>query len=573
MTEKWITRGLTQYGDAGFSKFLRTAFIKSQGFTEAELDRPIIGIFNTYSELNNCHRGFKELAVAVRRGVLESGGLPVEIPTISLGEPYLHPTSMLFRNLMAVDTEEMIRAQPLDAVVLMGGCDKTVPAQLMGAASANIPAISLVAGPMMTGSYEGERLGACTDCRRLWGEYRGGRIEEEAIHHIEGQLMPTAGTCMVMGTASTMACVAEALGMMIPGGASAPAAFADRLRVGAQSGMAAVKLADKRLTPSRIMTPRAFENAVRVLLAIGGSTNAMIHLTAVAGRLGIALDPALFDRLSEETPLLMNLKPSGKHYMEDFHKAGGMRVLLQELKPKLHLDCMTVTGETLGEWLQGGYTYPAWQDVIFPRAKPLQEKGGLVVLRGNLCPDGAVLKRSAATPALMKHSGRAVVFSSLDDLAARVDDDALDVKADDILVLQNAGPIGAPGMPESGYLPIPKKLARQGVKDMVRISDARMSGTAFGTIVLHIAPEAAVGGLLGLVRTGDRIELDADNRRLELMVDAAELERRKAAWKPPVLADFDTTRGYLKLHLEQVEQAHLGCDLKFLRPAVKVTLK
>jgi dihydroxy-acid dehydratase len=573
MTEKGLTKGLTHYGDAGFSKFLRAAFIKSQGFTEAELERPIVGIFNTYSELNSCHRGFPELAQAVRRGVLEAGGLPVEVPTISLGEPYLHPTSMLFRNLMAVDTEEMIRAQPLDAVVLMGGCDKTVPAQLMGAASANVPAVSLVAGPMMTGSYEGERLGACTDCRRLWGEYRGGRIGAAAIGEIGGQLMPTAGTCMVMGTASTMACVTEALGMMVPGGASAPAAFADRLRAGVDSGAAAVKLAERGVTPAHIMTPRAFENAVRVLLAIGGSTNGMIHLTAIAGRLGIALDPAFFDRLSDETPLLVNLKPSGAHYMEDFHKAGGMRVLLQELKPKLHLDCLTVTGQTLGQWLAGAYTHPAWQDVVFPAARPLQAQGGLVVLRGNLCPDGAVLKRSAASPALMKHAGRAVVFASLDDLAARVDGDELDVQADDILVLQNAGPIGAPGMPESGYLPIPKKLARQGVKDMVRISDARMSGTAFGTIVLHVAPEAAVGGLLGLVRTGDRIELDADARRLELRVDGAELAGRRAQWRPPALPGHDTTRGYLRLHLEQVEQANLGCDLKFLRPPPKVTLK
>jgi dihydroxy-acid dehydratase len=569
MADRGFTKGLTQYGDAGFSKFLRTAFIKAQGFDNSELERPIIGIFNTYSDLNNCHRGFKELAQAVRRGVLESGGLPVEVPTISLGEPFLHPTSMLFRNLMAVDTEEMIRAQPLDAVVLMGGCDKTVPAQLMGAASAGVPAISLVAGPMMTGSYQGERLGACTDCRRLWGEYRGGRIDEAAIRSIEGQLMPTAGTCMVMGTASTMACVVEALGMMVPGGASAPAAFADRLRAGVASGRCAVAMAAANLAPDRIMTPHAFENAIRVLLAIGGSTNAMIHLTAVAGRMGIALDPGIFDRLSEDTPLLVNLKPSGKYYMEDFHKAGGMRVLLQALRPKLHLDCMTVTGKTLGQWLEGDATHPAWQDVIFPPDAPLQDKGGLVVLRGNLAPDGAVLKRSAASPALMRHEGRAVVFTSLDDMAERIDSDTLDVNADDVLVLQNAGPIGAPGMPESGYIPIPKKLARQGVKDMVRISDARMSGTAFGTIVLHISPEAAVGGLLGLVRTGDRIALDADRRKLELKVGTDEIARRRKDWQPPV---HPPERGYLRLHLEQVEQAHLGCDLKFLRPRPKVTL-
>jgi dihydroxy-acid dehydratase len=569
MTERGFTKGLTQYGDAGFSKFLRMAFIKAQGFDSTELERPIVGIFNTYSELNNCHRGFTELVQAVRRGVLEAGGLPVEVPTISLGEPFLHPTSMLFRNLMAMDTEEMIRAQPLDAVVLMGGCDKTVPAQLMGAASAGVPAISLVAGPMLTGAYQGERLGACTDCRRLWGEYRGGRVSEAAIREIEGQLMPTAGTCMVMGTASTMACMVEALGMMVPGGATAPAAFADRLRVGVETGRCAVAIAAAGLTPERIMTPQAFENAIRVLLAIGGSTNAVIHLTAIAGRLGIAIDLGLFDRLSEDTPLLVNLKPSGKYYMEDFHKAGGMKVLLRALGDRLHLGCRTVTGQTLGEWLKDGGAHPAWQDVILPPDAPLQEKGGLVVLRGNLCPDGAVLKRSAASSALMRHTGRAVVFTSLDDMAQRIDRDDLDVTPGDVLVLQNAGPIGAPGMPESGYLPIPKKLARQGVKDMVRISDARMSGTAFGTIVLHVSPEAAVGGALGLVNTGDRITLDVERRELRLEVPDEELKRRRLAWRPPA---FAAERGYLRLHLEQVEQAHLGCDLKFLRPKPHITL-
>jgi dihydroxy-acid dehydratase len=572
MTGKGFTKGLTHYGDAGFSKFLRTAFIKAQGFDNSDLERPIVGLFNTYSELNSCHRGFKELANAVRRGVLEAGGLPVEVPTISLGEPFLHPTSMLFRNLMALDTEEMIRAQPLDAVVLMGGCDKTVPAQLMGAASAGVPAISLVAGPMITGAYQGERLGACTDCRRLWGEYRGGRLGEDAIRQVEGQLMPTAGTCMVMGTASTMACVVEALGMMVPGGASAPAPFADRLRAGVESGRLAVAMAAQGLTPERIMTPDAFENAIRVLLAIGGSTNAVIHLTAMAGRLGIAIEPGIFDRLSEETPMLVNLKPSGQYYMEDFHKAGGMTVVLQALRDRLHLECLTVTGRTLGERLEPGYIHPVWQDVIRPVSAPLQDKGGLAVLRGNLAPDGAILKRSAATPALMKHRGRAVVFTSLDDLAARIDDDTLAVRAEDVLVLQNAGPVGAPGMPESGYLPIPRKLARQGVKDMVRISDARMSGTAFGTIVLHVSPEAAVGGNLALVREGDWIELDTEGRRLELQVETAELERRRQAWRRPTPPP-GAERGYLRLHLEQVEQAHLGCDLRSFRPPAHVTLR
>ena len=570
MATQGYARGLTNYGDAGFSRFLRGAFMRQMGYDTKDMDKPIIGIMNTFSDLNPCHRGFKELSVHVKRGINQAGGLPVELPTISLGETFLHPTSMLFRNLMAVDTEEMIRASPLDAVVLMGGCDKTTPAQLMGAASADMPAIFLAAGAMLTGDHEGERLGACTDCRRLWGEFRAGRLNEAEIERIQGQLMPTAGTCMVMGTASTMACIVEALGMMAPGGASAPAALADRLRVGTESGRLAVALAEKELRPSQIMTPKAFENAIRVLLAIGGSTNAVVHLTAMAGRLGITIHPDAFDRLSEDTPMIVNMKPSGQYYMEDLHKAGGMRVILNELKDKLHLDCMTVTGQTLGEWLEGDYKFPEWQDVIFPAAKPLQDKGGMVILYGNMCTDGAVLKRSAADPKLMQHTGRAVVFSSLEDMATRIDSPDLDVNADDVLVLQNAGPVGAPGMPESGYIPIPKKLAAQGVKDMVRISDARMSGTAYGTIVLHAAPEAAIGGGLGLVRNGDMIRLDVDNRVLEAQVDPAEWEKRKAAWKSPV---EDSQRGYLRLHKEQVQQANLGADLAFLRPPEKHLLK
>jgi dihydroxy-acid dehydratase len=565
-----FTKGLTQYGDAGFSRFLRGAFLRQMGYDRAELEKPIVGIFNTYSELNPCHRGFKDLAPAVRRGVLAAGGLPVELPTVSLHEAFLNPTSMLFRNLMAMDSEEMIRAHPLDAVVLMGGCDKTTPAQLMGAASAGVPAVHLSAGPMLTGSFRGERLGACTDCRRLWGEHRAGRIAEEELEGIQGQLMPTAGTCMVMGTASTMACLVEALGMSAPGGASAPAPYADRLRIGVETGRIAVGLAERGLTPERIMTAPAFENAARVLAAIGGSTNGVIHLTAMAGRLGIALEPELFDRLSEETPLLVNLKPSGPYYMEDFHHAGGMRLVLQALKERLHLDCLTVSGRTLGELLDGPFSHPTWQEVVLPAERPLQAKGGLVLLRGNLCPDGAVLKRSAATPALMRHTGRAVVFDGLDDLAARIDDEALDVAPEDVLVLRNAGPVGAPGMPESGYIPIPKKLARQGVKDMVRVSDARMSGTAFGTIVLHIAPESAVGGPLALVRSGERIALDVEARRLELLVDEADLERRRAAWRQALRPE---PRGYFRLHREQVQQADQGCDLAFLRPPVHTRLK
>ncbi|MCH8842359.1 MAG: dihydroxy-acid dehydratase [SAR324 cluster bacterium] len=574
MTDQGIERGLTDYGDRGFSRYLRRAFAKSMGYSDEDLAKPIVGIANTYSEFNNCHRGLKELAEAVKRGVWQAGGLPLEFPTISLGEPFLHPTSMLFRNLMAMDTEEMIRAQPIDCVVLMGGCDKTTPAQLMAAASAGVPAIVLVAGPMMTGAFGPERLGACTDCRRFWGEYRGGRIDDATIRRIEGSLATTQGTCMVMGTASTMACLTETLGMMLPGGAAIPAVHADRLRQAEQTGRTAVEMIAAGRTPDQIMTPPAFENACRVLLAIGGSTNAVIHLTAMAGRMGVAIEPGFFDRLSEETPVLVNLKPTGIYYMEDFHNAGGLETVLQELRPKLNLDCLSVTGRTLGERLDDRWNFPDWQDVIAPAAKPLQEKGGLVVLRGNLCPDGAVLKRSAASADLMQHEGRAVVFDGLEDLAQRIDDPALDVAPEDVLVLKNAGPKGAPGMPEAGYLPIPQKLARQGIKDMVRISDARMSGTAFGTIVLHIAPEASVGGLLGLVETGDRVVLDVDRRRLELMVDEEELHRRRAgkgSGSPRAAASLPA-RGYLKLHMEQVEQANLGCDLAFLRPASKTTL-
>ena len=570
MAERGLSRGLTHYGDEEFSRYMRTAFAKSMGFSDEDLRKPIVGIANTYSELNNCHRGFKELAEAVKRGVWQAGGLPMEFPTISLGEVFLHPTSMLFRNLMAMETEEMILSQPLDAVVLMGGCDKTIPAQLMAAASAGIPSIVLAAGPMMTSFFQGQRLGACTDCRRFWGEYRGGRIDEATIRRIEASLVTTSGTCMVMGTASTMACLAEALGMTPPGGASIPAVNADRLRLAEETGRTAVKMIERNLTPERIMTAEAFENGSRVLLAIGGSTNGIIHLTAIAGRMGIEIDPGYFDRLSDETPLLVNVKPSGKYYMEDFHNAGGMGVVLQELKQKLHLDCLTVSGQTLGQILDGPYSYPKWQDAISQASAPLQERGGLVVLRGNLCPDGAVLKRSAATPELMRHRGRAVAFENVGDLMARVDDPKLDVRADDILVLKNAGPKGAPGMPEAGYLPIPKKLLGQGVKDMVRISDARMSGTAFGTVVLHVAPEAAVGGLLGLVESEDLIELDVEGRRLELLVDDETLRRRR---ERKSLSLPYAGRGYLKLHLEQVQQANLGCDLAFLRPKITKTLR
>ena len=553
------TRRLTEYGDREFARFVRLSFASSQGFTPTTLGKPIIGIVNTYSELNNCHRLLPDLVAAVKRGVWAAGGLPLEFPVISLGEIFLHPTSMLLRNLMSMDVEAMLRAQPLDAVVLLGGCDKTLPALLMGAASADIPAIAVAAGPMLPGVYEGERVGACSDCRRFWGAYRRGELERGALAELETQLAPTAGTCGVMGTASTMACLTEALGMMLPGGAAIPAVYAERLRHGEWSGQRAVRLAEEGLRPSQIMTEPAFENALRVLLAIGGSTNGIIHLTAIAGRLGIRLTLDQLNELSAQTPVLAAVKPSGENYMVDFQRAGALDALLPELRAELRLEARTVSGQTLGERLEIRPPRPPDARVIYPRAQPFQDRGALVALRGNLAPSGAILKRSAASPNLLQHRGRAVVFRSLADLAARVDDPLLDVRAEDVLVLQNAGPRGGPGMPEAGYLPIPKKLV--GVKDMLRLSDARMSGTAFGTVVLHIAPEAAAGGPLALVRDGDVIELDTANAHLTLAVDERELGRRRAAWRPPPLPG----RGYERLYHEQVQGADLGADFAFLR--------
>ena len=555
-----LSRGLTNYGDPDFALYLRRSFARSMGYSTAALARPIVGIANSASGFNNCHRHFPELLDALRRGVHAAGGLPVDFPTISLGEVFLDPTSMLYRNLMSMDVEEMVRAQPMDAVVLVGGCDKTVPAQLMGAASAGVPAIQLVAGPMLTGRHQGERLGACTDCRRFWAKYRAGQLTAAQIDAIESNLATTAGTCAVMGTASTMACLAEALGMTLPGTAAIPAVHADRLRAAEATGEAAVALARSRVTPDRILTPAAFDNALRVLLAIGGSTNAIIHLTAIAGRVGVDVPLDRLNRLSDETPVLVDLKPSGQHYMEDFFAAGGMGAVLRELRDRLDLGCLTVSGQTLGERIAAERP---WVDraVIRSVAEPFQTQGGLVALFGSLAPGGAILKRSAADSRLFETEGRAVVFDSLDDLARRIDDPALEVAPADVLLLANAGPRGAPGMPEAGYLPIPAKLARAGVTDMVRISDARMSGTAYGTIVLHVTPEAAAGGPLGLVRTGDRVRLSVKGRMLDLLVDPAALVRRRPASPPAPSAD----RGYRRLFLDHVLQADAGCDFDFLR--------
>ncbi len=559
MVEKiGLAQSLTNYGDADFALYLRRSFARSMGYSSEMLARPVVGIADTASDFNNCHRHFPELIEAVKRGVLAAGGLPLRFPTISLGEVFLSPTSLLFRNQMAMDCEEMIRAQPMDAVVLLGGCDKTVPAQLMGALSADRPAIQLVAGPMLTSRYRGERLGACTDCRRFWARYRAGEIDEQEIGEVEAGLVTTAGTCAVMGTASSMAIIAETLGMMLPGTAAIPAVHADRLRAAEASGKAAVALAKTGRTPRQVITAKAIENSLRVLLAVGGSTNAVLHLTAIAGRAGIDVDLADLNALSDTTPVLVDLKPSGEHYMEDFFAAGGVGALLRELRPLLHLDCLTVTGETLGERLAASNDYVD-RKIIRPLADPVQERGGLVALFGSLAPRGALMKRSAADPKLFEYEGRAVVFSSLDDLAQRIDDPDLDVCEGDILVLQNAGPTSPAAMPEAGYLPIPAKLARRGVRDMLRISDARMSGTAFGTVVLHVTPDAASGGPLGIVRSGDRIRVSVVQRRLELLVSSEELARRpRTPIDPP-------SRGYARLHREQVLQADRGCDLDFLR--------
>src|SRR5205807_398989 len=473
--KKGLTRGLTNYGDAGFSLYLRRSFAKSMGYSGELLARPVVGIADSRSGFNNCHRHFPELIEAVKRGVLAAGGLPIEFPTVSLGEVFLSPTSMMFRNLMSIDVEEMVRAQPMDAVVLVGGCDKTVPAQLMGAVSADVPAVQLLAGPMMPMSFHGERLGACTDCRRFWALHRAGKVDDKGIDEIEGNLATTAGTCAVMGTASTMASIAEALGMALPGSAAIPAVHADRLRAAEASGRRAVELAKAPLRPSQIITEKSVENALRVLLAIGGSTNAIVHLTAIAGRAGIKIDLNKLNALSDSTPVLVDLKPTGQHYMSDLFAAGGVGAVLRELKPLLHLDCMTVAGQTLGEILEKQHP---WVD-------------------------------------------RAVVK-----------------------------PFGEP-LPEAGYLTIPQKLARAGVKDMVPISDARMSGTAYGTIVLHVSPESAIGGPLALVKNGDRIRISVKARKIDLLVAESELQKRKSSWKPPVAPP---ARGYAKLYMDHVLQ-------------------
>jgi dihydroxy-acid dehydratase len=555
-----LSRRLTEYGDAGFARFLREAFLKARGLTDEALDRPIVGICSTASDFNPCHSTAPQLIAAIERGVMLAGGLPFTFPTISLHESFAYPTSMFLRNLMAMDTEEMLRALPLDAVVLVGGCDKTVPAQIMGAVSADVPALMAVVGPMLTGSDEGERLGACTDCRRLWSAHRAGEIDDAKLARAQGRLMSSHGTCMVMGTASTMAAMAETLGFMLPGGTTIPAVHSERLRFAEDTGTRAVALARTGgPLPSQLMTRPALHNAMVVLQALGGSTNAVIHLAAMAGRAGIAMDYEGFDRIGRETPVLVDLKPIGQGYMEDLHRAGGLPAVMRKLKDRLDLTVTMADGRSLGQVLDA---WPAWVDdsVIRDISNPVAPGEALAILHGSLAPGGAVLKRAAASPNLLSHEGPALVFDGLVDMANRIDDPDLDVTPDHILILRGAGPVGAPGMPEAGSVPIPRKLAKAGVKDMVRVSDARMSGTAYGTVILHAAPEAAVGGPIALVANGDRVRLDVEARRIDVLVEADELGRRREAWQPPARP----VRGYARLYADHVTQADKGCDFDFL---------
>jgi L-arabonate dehydrase len=567
-----IRNGSTYEGDGGrrsaewldrkdLDGFLHRSWLKSEGFSDESFrGRPLIGICNSWSELVNCNVHLRGLAESVKRGVLQAGGFPLEFPVLSLGESLMKPTTMLYRNLMAMDVEESIRAYPLDGVVLLTGCDKTNPASILGMASADVPAIVVTGGPMLNGKWRGEELGSCSDCWHYHEELRAGRIDERQFAEIEEGMSRSHGHCMTMGTASTMACVTEGLGLCLPGTAAIPAVDSRRKAMAEASGRKIVELVKRGIRPSDVMTREAFENAIRVLHAVSGSTNAILHLIAYAGRLGVDLPLGLFDELSEDTPWLVDIKPSGRYLMEDFFYAGGLPAVMNEIRDLLHLDAPTVSGTTVEENLAGAEIIDP--KVIARREEPLGTGGALKVLYGSLCPDGAVIKVSAANPRLLRHEGRAVVFEDIHDLAARVDDPDLDIDAGCVMVLRNAGPVGAPGMPEWGHLPIPAKLLREGVTDLVRISDARMSGTSYGAVVLHITPESAVGGPLALVQDGDVVRLDVEERKLDLVVDEAELARRRAAWEPPARKD---ERGYRRLYEDHVLQANHGCDFDFLR--------
>ncbi|MGJ4804144.1 IlvD/Edd family dehydratase [Luteimonas sp. SDU82] len=547
------------FGRDGKQGFYYRSWLKGLGLPHEMFDgRPVIGICNTWSELTPCNSSFRELAEHVKRGVYEAGGLPLEFPVMSLGETQIRPTAMLFRNLAAMDVEESIRANPIDGVVLLMGCDKTTPALLMGAASVDLPTIGVSGGPSLSGNWRGRPVGSGTGVIEMSEMVRAGTLSQEEFNEAEACMQRSKGSCMTMGTASTMACMVEAMGMSLPENAAIPAVDARRFRLAHLSGRRAVEMVREDLRMSKVLTRESFANGIRANAAIGGSTNAVIHLLAIAGRLGVQLSLDDWDRLGSRLPCLVNLKPSGQYLMEDFYYAGGLPAVLREISAHLDTDAMTVNGRTLGENISEA---PCWnQDVIRPLTEPVRPEAGIAVLRGNLAPDGAVIKPSAASPHLLRHRGRAVVFEDIDDFKARIDDEALEVDANSVLVLKNCGPRGYPGMAEVGNMPLPPKLLRQGITDLVRISDARMSGTAYGTVVLHVSPEAAAGGPLALVREGDVIELDVAARRLHLDVSDEELARRRAEWTPrPAPA-----RGWSKLYVDHVQQAHLGADLDFL---------
>jgi dihydroxy-acid dehydratase len=560
--DQGIDKSLTNYGDKEFSSYLRRSFARSMGYTTESLNKPIVGIVNTASGLNSCHRHFPEMIEALKRGIQSQNCLGVDFPVISLGEVYLSPTSMMFRNLMSMDVEEMIRAQPVDVVVLLGGCDKTLPAMIMGAISAGKPYVVMPAGPMITNKYENERLGACTDCRRYWGKYRGGEISDQKIKEVEGKLAASSGTCAVMGTASTVACLVETMGLCLPDASSVPAVYSERLKLAEQTGEVAAKIANKKIKKIKKINEKDIYNALVVLLALGGSTNAIVHLTAIAGRVGINIDLKKFNQISNKTPVLVNLKPTGSYYMEDFYHAGGMKVVLKELQSLLKKETFTIEGKKLSSVIKENSNCFHDQEVIRSKKKPFEKQGGLVSLFGNICPKGAILKRSAADKKLFEKTGTAFVFEDIKEMTKKIDDPKLKITKDDILVLKNIGPKTIYGMPEAGYLPIPKKILKSGVKDMIRISDGRMSGTAFGTIILHVSPESAVGGPFSILKTGDKIKLSVKNKSLNVLMSKKELEKRlkNTKIKAPIIK-----RGYLKLYYDTVLQADEGCDFDFLK--------
>jgi dihydroxy-acid dehydratase len=553
-------RSYRWFGAATMRGFSHRSRMKQLGYRQEDFTgRPVIAIINTWSEINTCHAHLRERAEAVKKGVWQAGGFPVEIPAFSITETYMKPSPMLYRNLLAMETEENLRSLPVDGAVLMGGCDKTTPGLLMGAISMNLPAIYMPAGPMLRGNWKGEPLGSGTDLFKFWTERCAGTISEEEWNEMEGGIARSPGFCMTMGTAATMTALAEALGMTLPGASSIPAPDSNHVRMAMNCGRRIVEMIWEDLKPRSILTMESFENAIAVDMAIGGSTNAIIHLVALARRCGLEMPLNRFDDISERVPVLANIRPSGKFLMEDFYYAGGLPALMAEMTDLLHTDCLTVNGKTLGENLKGAAIYNP--EVIRPRDKPLAESGGTVILYGNLAPDGAVIKTSAAEPHLLQHTGPAIVFKSYNDMEERINRDDLDVTPDSILVLQSAGPLGGPGMPEWGNLPIPKKLLGSGLRDMVRISDARMSGTAYGTCVLHVSPESFLGGPLALVRDGDMISLDVKNRALNVMISDDEMAARRAAWIKPAPK---YSRGYGMLYSERVTQAHEGCDFDFL---------